>query len=80
MKNVSFTIDELLEFNVTRDMETFTYFRTPGTILNDINRIKEMRLADAAITSGIPQNIRVFGEIELRAQKAVRELEPCILA
>jgi hypothetical protein len=78
MKNVSFTFQDLLENNVTRDMETFTYFRTPGTVLNDYYRIKKMQLADAAFSAGSDRNISVFGEIELKAQRSVRELEPCI--
>lgn len=80
MKNISFTIDELLDCNVTRDMETFTYFRTPGSVLKDFYRIKEMQIADATMASKVPQSIRVFGEVELKAQRSVRELEPCILA
>ena len=80
MKNISFTIDELLDCNVTRDMETFTYFRTPGSVLKDFYRLKEMQLADAAMANSVPQRIRVFGEVELRAQRTVRELEPCIPA
>ena len=77
MKNVSFTFEELLENNVTRDMETFTYFRNPGTVLNDYYRIKNIRLTDAAFAGSSYRNISVFGEVELKAQRSVRELEPC---
>lgn len=69
-----------MECNVTRDMETFTYFRIPGSVVNEFYKIKEMQLADADLAATSNIHIRVFGEVELKAQRTARELEPCILA